>query len=57
LRGDLVEAIPDLPYRLRIEFIEGFAAGAEATHDADTLEHAKVLGDGLAREVRAFSQL
>lgn len=57
LRGYLVKIVADLLHRLGIELEEAFAAGADAAHDADTLEHAKMFGDRLAREMRALGEL
>jgi hypothetical protein len=50
----LVEVIADLLHWLRVEFIEGLAAGADTAYDADALQHAEVFGDGLPGETRAF---
>ncbi|SPE18176.1 hypothetical protein SBA5_140043 [Candidatus Sulfotelmatomonas gaucii] len=43
--------------RARVKSEAAFAPGADTAHKAGALEHAQVLGDGLARNARARSQL
>jgi hypothetical protein len=57
LGRDAVEVVAKFEDRLRVEFEEGVAAGAYRADDFGALEDAEVLGDGLASEVRAVSEL
>jgi hypothetical protein len=55
--GDAVEIIAKRVDGLGIELEEGVASGPDAADNSGTLQNAKVLGDGLAREMRAMGEL
>jgi hypothetical protein len=57
LLGYDLRVFSDLLDRSWIEFEQVFAAGPNAVNDFRALQHAKVLGDGLASQSRTFRQL
>jgi hypothetical protein len=57
LGGNAVEVIAKIVDGLRVELEQPVATGADATNNSDTFEDAQVLGDGLARELRAVRKL
>ncbi len=57
LRGDGVQILAQVVQRARIKFEATFATGADMAHEPGSFEHTKMLGDGLARQTRAGSEL
>lgn len=57
LGGYAVEVIAKVVDGLRVELEQPVAAGADATNNSGTFKDAQVLGDGLAREMRAAGEL
>jgi hypothetical protein len=57
LAGEGVEVVLEGLDGEGVELVEALAAGAGAADDVGALEDAEVLGDGLAGDGRAFSEL
>src|SRR3981081_1747032 len=57
LLGDYVRVFSDFPNRRGIELEQVFAAGPNAVHDLRALQDAKMFGDSLPSQPRAFREL
>jgi len=57
LGGNGIEIMPQVVNRTGIEDEATLATGARTADDSRPLQHAQVLGDGLARETRAVGEL
>lgn len=52
-----VQVVADFLHGLRIELEKALTPGADAAHNSGPLENAEMLGYGLPRERRGFSEL